>query len=103
MPKRFGGEEWSPRQFCELIETLSKADGSVGWVASFGMSPAYLGSLPEETLKELYQNGKMSYLPEVFSHLSLPKLPMKVWWCADVGNSQAAVWALTLLAWGFHP
>ena len=57
MPKRFGGEEWSPRQFCELIETLSKADGSVGWVASFGMSPAYLGSLPEETLKELYQNG----------------------------------------------
>lgn len=55
MPKRFGGEEWSPRQFCELIETLSKADGSVGWVASFGMSPAYLGSLPEETLKELYQ------------------------------------------------
>ncbi len=39
VPKRFGGEEWSPRQFCELIETLSKADGSVGWVASFGMSP----------------------------------------------------------------
>lgn len=57
VPKRFGGDECSPRQFCELIETLSKADGSVGWVASFGMSPAYLGSLPEDTLKELYQNG----------------------------------------------
>ena len=39
VPKRFGGDECSPRQFCELIETLSKADGSVGWVASFGMSP----------------------------------------------------------------
>ncbi len=57
VPKRFGGEEWSPRQFCELIETLSKAEGSVGWVASFGMSPAYLGRLPDETLKELYHNG----------------------------------------------
>ena len=57
VPKRFGGNEVSPRQFCELIETLSKADGSVGWVASFGMSPAYLGSLPEETLNELYKNG----------------------------------------------
>ncbi|WP_081405013.1 acyl-CoA dehydrogenase family protein [Acinetobacter sp. 723929] len=67
VPKRFGGEEWSPRQFCELIETLSKADGSVGWVASFGMSPAYLGSLPEETLKELYQNGPDVVFAGVFS------------------------------------
>lgn len=57
VPKRFGGNEWSPKQFCELIEQLSKADGSVGWVASFGMSPAYLGSLPEATLKELYKDS----------------------------------------------
>lgn len=57
VPKRFGGDEVSPREFCELIEKLSHADGSVGWVASFGMSPAYLGSLPETTLYELYKNG----------------------------------------------
>lgn len=57
VPKRFGGNEWSPKQFCELIEQLSKADGSVGWVASFGMSPAYLGSLPEDTLKTLYKDS----------------------------------------------
>ncbi len=57
VPKRFGGDEKSPREFCELIERLSKADGSVGWVASFGMSPAYLGSLPEETLKVLYKDS----------------------------------------------
>ncbi|MCI3877947.1 acyl-CoA dehydrogenase family protein [Acinetobacter higginsii] len=57
VPKRFGGNEWSPKQFCELIEQLSKADGSVGWVASFGMSPAYLGSLPEATLAQLYKDG----------------------------------------------
>lgn len=57
VPKQFGGNEWSPRQFCELIERLSMADGSVGWVASFGMSPAYLGCLPAETFAKLYQNG----------------------------------------------
>ncbi|MEN8281518.1 acyl-CoA dehydrogenase family protein [Acinetobacter gerneri] len=57
VPKRFGGDEKSPREFCELIEILSKADGSVGWVASFGMSPAYLGSLPEKTLQLLYKDS----------------------------------------------
>lgn len=57
VPKRFAGTGCSPREFCELIEKLSMADGSVGWVASFGMSPAYLGSLPEPTLYELYKHG----------------------------------------------
>ncbi|MBP6562355.1 MAG: hypothetical protein KA214_02640 [Neisseriaceae bacterium] len=57
VPKRFGGEEWTPMQFCELIERLSQADGSAGWVASFGMSPAYLAALPEATLRQLYAAG----------------------------------------------
>lgn len=57
VPKRFGGNEISPREFCHLIERLSMADGSVGWVASFGMSPAYLGGLPEATLAQLYQKS----------------------------------------------
>lgn len=57
VPKRFGGDEITPREFCELIEKLSMADGSVGWVASFGMSPAYLGCLPETTLAQLYQDS----------------------------------------------
>lgn len=57
VPTRFGGESSSPRQFCELIERLSKADGSVGWVASFGMSPAYLAGLPESTLQKIYQHS----------------------------------------------
>lgn len=57
VPKRFGGDECSPREFCERIERLSMADGSVGWVASFGMSPAYLGCLPIETLEKIYKNG----------------------------------------------
>ncbi|ANF83380.1 acyl-CoA dehydrogenase (plasmid) [Acinetobacter sp. NCu2D-2] len=57
VPARFGGDECSPKQFCECIERLSMADGSVGWVASFGMSPAYLGCLPESTLEKIYENG----------------------------------------------
>ncbi|HED3854069.1 acyl-CoA dehydrogenase family protein [Enterobacter soli] len=57
VPKMYGGEECSPAQFCELIEQISTADGSAGWVASFGMSPFYLGALPPDTLKELYRDG----------------------------------------------
>lgn len=57
VPKCFGGEEWTPMQFCTLIEQLSCADGSAGWVASFGMSPAYLGVLPEATLSQIYAQG----------------------------------------------
>lgn len=35
-PKRFGGDGLSPMEFLELIETISRVDGSTGWVASFG-------------------------------------------------------------------
>ncbi|WP_285129362.1 acyl-CoA dehydrogenase family protein [Leclercia adecarboxylata] len=57
VPKIYGGEECSPAQFCELIEQIATADGSAGWVASFGMSPFYLGALPKDTLKALYRDG----------------------------------------------
>lgn len=52
--KRFGGDEKSPAEFCRLIETLSTADGSAGWVASFGIGGVYLAALPVDTLKQLY-------------------------------------------------
>lgn len=57
VPARFGGDECTPKEFCELIEKISMADGSVGWVASFGMSPAYLAGLPETTFAEIYKDG----------------------------------------------
>lgn len=57
VPKRYGGDEISPAEFCQLIETLSTADGSAGWVASFGMNPFYLGGLPPSSLDELYRHG----------------------------------------------
>jgi hypothetical protein len=74
VPKMYGGEECSPAQFCELIEQISTADGSAGWVASFGMSPFYLGALPPDTLKELYRDGPDVVLRAAFS---LPKKPLR--------------------------
>lgn len=55
--KRFGGDEKSPAEFCRLVETISQADGSAGWVASFGIGGVYLAALPVATLARLYANG----------------------------------------------
>jgi alkylation response protein AidB-like acyl-CoA dehydrogenase len=55
--KRFGGDEKSPAEFCRLVETISQADGSAGWVASFGIGGVYLAALPVETLARLYADG----------------------------------------------
>lgn len=57
VPEQFGGAGWSARRFMELIEELSAADGSAGWVASFGFATKYISSLPPETLAEIYANG----------------------------------------------
>lgn len=54
VPKRFGGDEISPSAFCRLIEDISAADASTGWVASFGVSATYLASLPPETYASIY-------------------------------------------------
>lgn len=57
VPTRFGGEQRSPMEFCEMVEDVSAADGSAGWVASFGMNPVYLAALPLATLDKVYANG----------------------------------------------
>lgn len=57
VPKRLGGLEWHARQFCELIETIAQADGSAGWVASFGMAPVYLAALPTATFETIYRGN----------------------------------------------
>lgn len=55
--KRFGGDEKSPSEFLRLIERIAVADGSTGWVASFGFSAVYLSALPVATLATMYANG----------------------------------------------
>jgi alkylation response protein AidB-like acyl-CoA dehydrogenase len=57
VPKRFGGDERTPAEFCAMVEQMSIADGSAGWVASFGMSPVYLASLPLDTIRQVYAKG----------------------------------------------
>jgi alkylation response protein AidB-like acyl-CoA dehydrogenase len=53
-PKCFGGDALAPARFLQMIERISEADGSAGWVASFGSAGVYLAALPRETLAELY-------------------------------------------------
>jgi alkylation response protein AidB-like acyl-CoA dehydrogenase len=55
--RRFGGDEMTPAEFCRIIEAISAADGSTGWVASFGSMPTYLAALPIETQQEIYAGG----------------------------------------------
>ena len=57
VPRRFGGDQCSPGEFCAMVEEISRADGSAGWVASFVMSPVYLASLPLDTIRQVYENG----------------------------------------------
>lgn len=56
-PSCFGGDGSSPSEFLKLIESISEADGSAGWVASFGSAAIYLAALPRETLAKVYANG----------------------------------------------
>lgn len=73
--RRFGGEEWSPADFCRLIERISQADGSTGWVASFGVGAVYLSALPVATLETLYSTGGVD---QVFAGGIFPPRPVKV-------------------------
>ena len=56
-PKCFGGDALAPGLFLQMIERISEADGSAGWVASFGSAGVYLAALPPETLAELYADS----------------------------------------------
>lgn len=56
-PQCFGGDGRSPMEFLKMIEDISTADGSTGWVASFGSAQVYLAALPRETLATVYENG----------------------------------------------
>lgn len=57
VPTEFGGGGKTPSEFLKMIEAISAADGSAGWVASFGMNPAYLASLPADTLNEVWKDS----------------------------------------------
>ena len=73
VPKAFGGDERSPIDFLLAIEEISKADGSAGWVASFGVCESYLGGLPMKTLEKIWANPD-----DIFAGAMFPIQPAKV-------------------------
>jgi alkylation response protein AidB-like acyl-CoA dehydrogenase len=73
VPKRFGGDDISPAAFCRLIEDISAADASAGWVASFGVSATYLSTLPQETYTEIFRANPDT----VFAGAMFPPQPAK--------------------------
>jgi indole-3-acetate monooxygenase len=55
VPADLGGPEADARTIVEVIETLSRADGSVGWCVMIGTLTGLLASLlPDEGAKEIY-------------------------------------------------
>jgi len=57
MPQALGGPEADPITQLEVVEALSVADGSVGWVAMIGSDGGfYCAHLAEQVARELYQD-----------------------------------------------
>jgi alkylation response protein AidB-like acyl-CoA dehydrogenase len=73
VPTRFGGDAKSPAEFCRLVEDISAADPSAGWVASFGVSATYLSALPPETYAEIFKANPDT----VFAGAMFPPQPAK--------------------------
>ncbi|MDA3037941.1 MAG: acyl-CoA dehydrogenase family protein [Actinomycetota bacterium] len=66
VPRAFGGGERSPTEFLVAIEAISEADGSAGWVASFGVCEAYLGGLPLESVHETWSDPDAVFAGAMF-------------------------------------
>lgn len=67
VPRSLGGDELTAAQFLHLIEELSRADASTGWVASFGVSSTYLAALPKDTFEHIYgQNPDLTFAGSIF-------------------------------------
>jgi alkylation response protein AidB-like acyl-CoA dehydrogenase len=57
MPRSLGGPEADPLTQLEVVEALSAADGSVGWVAMIGSDGGfYCAHLAEPVARELYRD-----------------------------------------------
>lgn len=58
VPRRHGGSELSVPDVLPMIETLSAADSSIGWVAMIGtISELFCTRLARETYDRIYANG----------------------------------------------
>ncbi len=98
VPKRFGGDELAPQDFCRLVEEISTADASAGWVASFGVSATYLAALPPETYAAIYGANPNTVLPAPCSRRNRQNASKAVWKSPAAGPGARASWVRTLSA-----
>jgi alkylation response protein AidB-like acyl-CoA dehydrogenase len=57
VPESLGGLGISPATFCQLCETLAKANGSTAWCIFIGATSQYLfGALPQTQLQRMLEN-----------------------------------------------
>ncbi|MEC7760632.1 MAG: acyl-CoA dehydrogenase family protein [Pseudomonadota bacterium] len=76
VPERLGGDAITPMAFLSLIETISAADASAGWVASFGVSSTYLAALPIATFDAIYgANPDTVFAGGLFPPQPVPRVP----------------------------
>ena len=73
VPRAFGGTERTPTEFLLAIEAIAEADGSAGWVASFGVCESYLGALPLDSVHETWRDPDA-----VFAGAMFPLQPARV-------------------------
>ena len=58
VPKSHGGDELPPIEVVRVIEEISRADASVGWLATIGTnSPAIFSFLPPDTYDAIYADS----------------------------------------------
>jgi alkylation response protein AidB-like acyl-CoA dehydrogenase len=59
LPKSMGGPELTSAELTRVVEVLSRADGSVGWLAGIASSNSRLaGYLPEDIAGRIWGDGK---------------------------------------------
>ncbi|WP_293868660.1 acyl-CoA dehydrogenase family protein [uncultured Alsobacter sp.] len=56
-PAMFGGDALPPHVFLEMVERVSRVDGSTGWVAAFGSANTYTAALPLSAQAKMYAEG----------------------------------------------
>ncbi len=58
LPKSMGGPELTPAELARVVEALSRADGSVGWLAGIATSSSRLsGYLPDPVARKIWGDG----------------------------------------------
>jgi alkylation response protein AidB-like acyl-CoA dehydrogenase len=98
-PRKFGGEALAPAPFLAMVERISKADGSAGWVAAFGSANTYLAALPIETQRKIYASGPDQVYAGGLYPLQEAKAVPGGWKSPGAGTSPAAARAQTGSAW----